>query len=179
MITAVQKGYTVKDYQKLKEGDPHQLINGDLIMREASPSYGHQGILRDVFYQIMNHLKNNPAGETLCAPIDIYLDEENVLQPDIVFVSNERSAITENDGFHGAPDMVIEILSPSTAHYDNNVKKDLYEKHGVKEFWVIDPEDKSVNGFENVDGTFCEFFTGKNVFFSKLLNLEISLELGK
>jgi len=112
MILTAQRKYTVQDYKKLEEGDPHQLINGDLIMREASPSYGHQGVLRDVFYQIVNHLQSNPIGETLCAPIDVYLDEYNVMQPDIVFISNERSYITEKDGLHGAPDMIIEILSP-------------------------------------------------------------------
>lgn len=177
MVTAVQKGYTVEDYKKLKEGDPHQLINGDFIMREASPTYGHQGIVGDIFTQIRMHLLKEHIGEVRVSPIDVYLDTNNVLQPDIAFVSNERLTIVQNDGFHGAPDLVIEILSPSTSYYDTHVKKGIYEKHGVQEFWIVGPEDKSINGFENIDGEFCEFFTGKDVFFSKVLNLELSLEL--
>lgn len=177
MVTAVQKGYTIKDYKKLKEGDPHQLINGDFIMREASPTYGHQGIVGDIFTQIRMHLLTDYIGEVRVSPIDVYLDDSNILQPDIVFLAKERLNIAEKDGIHGAPDLVMEVLSPSTSYYDTSVKKDIYEKHGVKELWIIDPEDQSVNGFENLDGAFCEFFTGKDVFFSKVLNLEISLEL--
>lgn len=176
MITK-QKKYTTEDYKKLEEGDPHQLINGDLIMREASPTYGHQGILRDVFNQIVNHLRDNPVGETLCAPIDIYLDGHNVLQPDIVFVANKGRAIAKKDGFHGAPDMVIEILSDSTSYYDTTVKKGIYEEHGVREYWIIDPADNTVIGFKNMEGNFHEFFTGKDKFSSEVLNIEISLTL--
>ncbi len=177
MITKELKRYTTEDYKRLVEGDPHQLINGDLIMREASPTYGHQGLLRDVFMQIVNHLRDNPVGEALCAPIDVYLDEHNVLQPDIVFVANDGSAIARKDGFHGAPDMIIEILSPSTSYYDLTVKKGIYEKHGVREYWIIDPSDGTVIGFKYIDGNFHEFFTGKDVFSSEVLNIEISLTL--
>ena len=176
--TTKEKRYNVSDYLKLEEGDPHQLINGKLIaLGEPAPTYGHQAKLRDVFYQIVNYLKENPLGETLCAPIDVYFDVNNVFQPDIIFVSNEKKHIIKNDGLHGAPDMIIEIQSPSTSYYDLNVKKKIYEKYGVKELWIINPLDNSVAGFENSNGNFVKTVSGKNKFLSKILNLKITLEL--
>ncbi|MBW8049230.1 MAG: Uma2 family endonuclease [Cytophagales bacterium] len=188
MITTAQKHYTVEDYRQLEEGDPHQLINGALIaLGEPAPTYGHQGIVADILTQIRIFLKDNPIGEVRCAPIDVYFDENNVLQPDIVFVSNQRSDIVRDDGIHGAPDMVIEILSPSTAYYDIKIKKRIYEKYGVQEFWSIDPKDNEVTGFENTNaclpklqrrqGKFREFYSGYGKFTSKVLKLNISPKL--
>jgi len=178
MITTAQKQYTVEDYKQLEEGDPHQLINGELIaLGEPAPTYGHQGIVVDILTQIRIFLKDNPIGEVRCAPIDVYFDGNNVLQPDIVFFSNQRSDIVRDDGIHGAPDMVIEILSPSTAYYDIKIKKKIYEKYGVLEFWTIDPKDDEVTGFENTNGKFREFYRGCGIFTSKVLKLDISSKL--
>lgn len=176
MITTKQKYYSVEDYKLLAEGDPHQLINGELIaLNEPAPAYGHQGIAAEIFYQIMKFLKKNPIGEVRFAPVDIYLDDDNVLQPDIIYISNERKHIIKKDGLHGAPDLIIEILSPSTAHYDTQIKKDIYEKHGVREYWIINPETKEATGFENIGGSFMEFYGGFGKFTLKMLNIEISL----
>ncbi len=177
MITTVQKQYTVKDYKHLEEGDPHQLINGDFIMREPSPTYGHQGVVGDILTQIRMHLLKKNIGEVRVSPIDVYLDNHNVMQPDIVFVNNKKKHIVKDDGLHGAPDMVIEILSPSTRYYDTNVKKTIYEKHEVKEYWLIDPKENEVMGFENINGKFQKFYQGYGKFTSKVLNLEISIIL--
>ncbi len=174
--TLINKKHTVKDYKKLNEGAPYELING-MLVEEPSPTYGHQAKLRDIFNQIFNYLKENSLGETLCAPLDVYFDEENVFQPDIVFVSNIRKHIIHEDGIHGSPDLIIEILSPATAFYDLNEKKRNYEKYGVKEYWVIDPENEKVIGYENINGEFIEFYSGYGKFSSKVLNLDISVQL--
>jgi Uma2 family endonuclease len=104
--------------------------------------------------------------------MDNYFDDENVFQPDILFVSNERLHVIEEDGLYGAPDLVIEILSPSTAKYDLGEKKDVYERSGVKEYWIIDPATESVHGYFLTNGLFDEIANDKNIIRSRLLNTE-------
>jgi Uma2 family endonuclease len=103
--------------------------------------------LGNINEKIRAFVKEQGAGLVLFAPTDIYLDDENVFQPDIVFISKQRRDIIKDDGIHGAPDMVIEILSPSTAYYDIKKKYKIYEKFGVKEYWIVDPEMKGVELF--------------------------------
>lgn len=79
--------------------------------------------------------------------MDVYLEDENIFQPDILFISNENQHVIEEDGIHGAPDLVIEILSPGTAKYDLMKKKDVYERRGDKEYWIVNPETKLVQGY--------------------------------
>ena len=99
MIATTQKQYTVRDYKQLEEGDPHQLINGELVaLGEPSPTYGHQEVSGDIFTQIRVFLKEKPIGKVICAPLDVYFDENNVLQPDIIYISNEnKHLIKEKD----------------------------------------------------------------------------------
>ena len=174
-MTGTTQKHTVEDYLKLEEGAPFELING-MLVEEPSPSYGHQARLRDVFNQIFNSLKSSAIGETLCAPMDVYLDEYNVYQPDIIYISNERKHIIREDGIHGVPDLIIEFLSPSTAYYDIKEKKRVYEKYGVMEYWIINPDNDEVIGFENVNEKFQEFYRGYEKFSSKVLKLDISLK---
>lgn len=168
--------YTAEDYQKLPEGAPYELINGGLV-EEPGPSYGHQAILRDVFAQIVTHLQETKKGEVICAPLDVYFDDKNVFQPDIVYIANENTGLIKDNGIHGAPDMIIEFLSPASAYYDQKVKKRIYEKHGVNEYWIINPDDHEVNGFENINRKFKKLHKGFGRFSSKILNLDISLDL--
>ena len=171
--TLINKKHTVKDYKKLNEGAPYELING-ILVEEPSPTYGHQNYSLKIVNQIYNHLNSLPIGEVLYAPLDVYFDEENVFQPDIVFVSNKRKHIIHEDGI---PDLIIEILSPATAFYDLNDKNRIYEKYRVKEYWIIDPENEKVIGYENVNGEFIEFYSGSGKFSSKVLDLDISVQL--
>ena len=82
-------------------------------------------------------------GRTCFAPFDVILSDFNVVQPDLIFVSNERSHIID-DYMHGAPDLLVEILSPSTADYDRTIKRELYERYGVPEYWLVDPYAKTI-----------------------------------
>ncbi|MBD1366964.1 Uma2 family endonuclease [Mucilaginibacter sp. ZT4R22] len=140
MLTAEKKKkYTVEDYMLLEEGAPFQLINYDLVM-SPSPIPLHQVISIRFSNALVNFLdatENN--GFIVAAPMDVKFDEGNVLQPDILYVTESRAAEIVKTRVEGAPDLVVEILSPSNAYYDLRQKKDIYEKYGVKEYIIIDP----------------------------------------
>ena len=140
MLTAEKKKkYTADDYLLLEEGAPFQLINYDLIM-SPSPLALHQQILFSLSEIIvLYHIKNERKGQWMYAPMDVKFDDGNIVQPDILYIAEERKAGLVKERIEGAPDMVIEILSPSNAYYDLRQKKDIYEKFGVKEYIIIDP----------------------------------------
>ncbi len=94
-------------------------------------------------------MKTNSVGEVLYAPVDVVINETNVFQPDILFVSNENSKIITQKNVTGPPDLVIEILSPSTGYYDLTEKKEIYAEFGVKEYWIVDPKKKWVEIYIN------------------------------
>src|SRR2546421_4941537 len=104
-------------YKSLPEGTLCQLINNQIIM-SPSPLDIHQKILGKIFVALVNLVESNKSGEVRIAPYDVYFNKKNVYQPDIVFISNDNIHKIEKDGLHGAPDIVIEVLSPSTAKYD-------------------------------------------------------------
>ncbi len=155
MLTAdKKKKYTVEDYLLLEEGAPFQLINYDLIM-SPSPIPIHQVISAKLTQALLNFLdsKNN-NGFLVSAPMDVKFDEGNVLQPDVIYISEERIPELIKDRIVGAPDLVIEILSPSNAYYDLRQKKDIYEKYGVKEYIIIDPIQENADLYILKDGIF-------------------------
>ncbi len=142
--TETKNKYTVKDYMLLEEGAPFQLINYDLIM-SPSPNPYHQKISFELSIQIGIFLRStNNKGYAASAPLDIFFDDGNIVQPDLVYISEERKAEIVKDKIFGAPDLVIEILSPSNAYYDLRQKKDIYEKYGVAEYIIIDPLQQNV-----------------------------------
>ncbi|CAB1083988.1 restriction endonuclease [Alkalispirochaeta odontotermitis] len=150
MATSVveNKSYTYEDYVSLPEGSPYQLIGGDLIMVPAPAPY-HQRISRKIEFLLLQYVENNDLGEIFYSPIDVYFSEEDTFQPDIIFILKERSGIIGETKIEGAPDLVIEILSPSTAYYDLGRKYMVYEKAGVKEYWLIHPDRKAVEVYIN------------------------------
>ncbi|MBI3752541.1 MAG: Uma2 family endonuclease [Deltaproteobacteria bacterium] len=147
MLGIKEKTHTIKDYKLLPEGAPYQLIGGELIITAPEPTPRHQIISANIFERIRRFVKEKGIGIVLYSPIDIYLGEENACQPDIVFISKQRQEIIKEDGIYGPPDLVIEILSPATAYYDIKKKFRVYEKYGVKEYWIVDPEMKGVEVF--------------------------------
>jgi len=152
LITKKER-YTYEDYAKLPEGAPYQLIRGELIMNPA-PTTIHQRISRKLAYIIESFLENKDLGELFYAPLDVFLNNIDVYQPDILFVSKKREKIIGDKKIEGAPDIVIEILSPSTACYDMREKYAVYEKHGVREYWLVDSKLKKVEIFENIGNKF-------------------------
>jgi Uma2 family endonuclease len=129
---------TVEDYRATPEGARYQLIGGELIM-SPSPNLNHQQIIWNLSQIFGAFLKKNPIGRAFISPFDIYLSDHDVVQPDFLFVTNARLSILAEDGLHGAPDLAIEVLSPSTAQLDKKSKRILYARHGVKELWLVDP----------------------------------------
>jgi len=155
MVTTVTKKATYADYEKTPEGAKYQLIEGQLI-EMASPTLNHQEAALELAAQILLYCKQKKIGKIYIAPMDVYLDDENCYQPDIVFVSNENSVILQGKNIRGVPDMLIEILSESSEHTDRKIKFHNYEKFGVKEYFIVDPEDKEVIAYDLVDGFYKE-----------------------
>jgi Uma2 family endonuclease len=146
MTPVKEKRLSVNYYKILPEGAPYQLIEGELIMTPA-PNPRHQLICARLFEKLTQITKGK--GVIFFSPIDVYLDRENAFQPDIIFISGDRKEIIKEDGIYGPPDLVIEILSPSTAHYDLKEKFRVYEKSGVREYWIVDPGMNSVEIYSN------------------------------
>jgi len=149
-----KKKYTADYYMMLEEGAPFQLINYDLVM-SPSPIPLHQVISRRIVSAISYFLGDKiDDGFLVYAPMDVKLDEGNVLQPDILYVTAERKARIVKERIEGAPDLVVEILSPSNAYYDLRLKKNIYEKYGVKEYIIIDPIEQSAELYALKDGIY-------------------------
>lgn len=134
-------------FQMLPEGTLAEVIENQLFMTPA-PSPDHQETSGDLFIEISLFVKKKKLGKVYIAPIDLYLDEySNVVQPDLLFISKNNSLVIDKRGLRGVPDLIIEILSPGNKNYDSLKKKNLYEKFGVKEYWMVDPETKLATGF--------------------------------
>ena len=143
--------YTYADYTLLPEGAPYQLIGGKLIMTPA-PATFHQIILIRLTEKLLNFNSKEKSGQVLVSPIDVYFEEKETYQPDIVFIAKDRLHIIEPAKIHGAPDLVVEVLSPSTAYYDLKKKARTYARCGVKEYWIVDPEEKSIEVYKGREG---------------------------
>jgi Uma2 family endonuclease len=169
---------TYKDYASLGDDKRYELIEGELYM-VPSPDFSHQSVLGNLWDYLRNFTKKRQLGIVLCAPLDVVFPDNNVLQPDILFISKERMGIITEKNIKGAPDLLVEILSTGTLERDKIVKKSLYEKYGVKEYWIVDPTGKQVEvltlkeeGFE-VSGI---FFSDDELTSPLLKKLRISLK---
>ena len=160
-------------WESLPEGTLCQLINNKLIMSPA-PVIIHQQILNEINIEISIFLRKNPIGKIIIAPVDVHFSEENILQPDLLFIKNGNLNIIRNKGLFGAPDLVIEILSPSTSQFDYEEKKLVYERYGVEEYFIVDPNTKSVDSFFLKDNKYEQQrnFIGK--IDSKILETKVS-----
>lgn len=145
--------YTYADYALLPEGAPYQLIGGKLVMTPA-PTTFHQVVSMRLENAMVNFVRQHHLGLVLYAPVDVYLEETETYQPDIIFMARERLAIVERNRINGAPDLVVEILSPSTAYYDLKKKARTYAAHGVREYWIVDPEEKNIEVYTGREGQF-------------------------
>lgn len=149
-------------YQSLPEGTLAQLINNQIFM-SPSPTNSHQKVLDSIYRQLGNFVEENGLGETRVAPFDVYLNRRNAYQPDIIFIASENLHKLRESGFYGAPDLVIEILSPGTWRFDKEDKRDEYERCGVKEYWMVEPRERTTEGFllQNGEYTLLPSETGK------------------
>jgi Uma2 family endonuclease len=135
--------FTYQDYLQLPEDHRYEIVNGDPYRLSAStPS--HQKVSRNLAFQLHQYVMEKDLGETLKAPCDVLLSETDVVQPDILFISKEHLSIIKETNIQGAPDLVVEILSPTSEKRDRGAKQKLYARAGVTEYWIVDPTAKTV-----------------------------------
>jgi len=134
-----------RDYALFPEGGSkrHEIIDGEHYMT-PSPTTKHQRISRNMVWIIESFLRENRCGEILSAPFDVILSDNDIVVPDLVYVSRKNIHMLTEENIKGIPDLIIEILSPSHRKRDRILKRDLYEKYGVKEYWLIDPDKEQV-----------------------------------
>ena len=135
--------YTVADYMTTPDDKRYELLDGELIMAPA-PTDRHQVIVGELFVALRQFILYNRLGQVRLSPYDVIFADTDVAQPDILFVSNERSDIITPANIQGAPDLMVEILSPGTAGRDRGYKRTLYGRHGVQEYWLVDPDANTV-----------------------------------
>ncbi len=148
-----KKKYTYEDYLETPEDKRYELIEGELLMT-PSPVTLHQRISGKLGFELTRFVVENDLGEVFDAPYDVYLDDENVVQPDILFISRERLDIISEKNVQGAPDLIIEIISENSAYRDMVQKRRLYEKFGVKEYWIVIPKEGLVEIYTLKDNLF-------------------------
>ena len=121
------------------DGLRHEIIDGEHYVT-ASPITRHQRISLNLLHLIQSSLDVHPTGELFSAPFDVVLSFTDVVVPDLIYLSKARAHLLTAKNLQGAPDLVVEILSPSTRPRDERLKRDLYERVGVEEYWLVDPE---------------------------------------
>ena len=131
--------FTYEDYRNTPEDERYELIDGELIMA-AAPSVIHQIVQDNIGLPLNLFIRANNLGRMLYAATDVYLSDTNVVQPDLLFVSRERAHILTYSVVNGAPDLVVEILSPSTARRDAIQKRELYARYRVPEYWQAETD---------------------------------------
>lgn len=131
---------TYDDYLRFpNDGLRHEIIEGEHYVT-PSPVTRHQRILLTLSYLLQQHLEIHRTGEIFFAPFDVLLSEFNVFVPDLIYLSRERAHLLTAKNLQGAPDLAVEILSPGTRSRDLRLKRDVYQKTGVREYWIIDPD---------------------------------------
>lgn len=137
------KRYTYQEYLQLNDELRYELAEGELRVVPA-PGIEHQEIVGNLYWLLAQYVRETRAGKVLVAPVDVYLDQYNTAQPDLLFIAGERLSIITDKNIQGAPDLVIEVLSPATARRDRLEKSRTYLRYGVREFWLVDPRDRLV-----------------------------------
>lgn len=174
-VVAPGKRITYVDYLKMDDNNRYEILHGELYMVPA-PSTDHQGVSRNLEFLIWNFVKEKGLGTVFDAPVDVVFDDDEVLQPDIIFIASERQGIISKNAIQGSPDLVVEIVSPGSAFYDTVEKKEIYRRYGVKEYWLLFPAEKGIEVLALENGEYLEFCKsrGEGTVKSKILKgLEI------
>ena len=136
-------GLNYEDYARTPDDERWELLDGELVM-VPSPNIPHQRVATDLVSLLNAFVKERGLGSVYSAPTDVVLSDNNVVQPDLLFISREREHIITRANVQGAPDLAVEIRSPSTAERDLTVKRRPYAEHGVNEYWLVDPDGMTV-----------------------------------
>ncbi len=139
-----QGEWTYQDYLRLPDDGYHyQVIKGVLLMT-AAPTTRHQDVVRNLLVALHLFVKERRQGKVYSSPVDVRLAEQTVVEPDIIFIARERLSIIKESSIEGAPDLIVEILSPSNWVVDRRDKFAVYEASGVREYWIVDPDARTV-----------------------------------
>jgi len=152
--------WTYEEYYRLDDEQRYEIIDGELLMAPA-PDYWHQDWAKKLFRRIDGYVMDKQLGEVFFAPFDIILDAENVVQPDLLFIAKANLSILQTRGVFGAPDLLVELISPSSVQRDRYVKKALYARFGIKEYWIVDPEGEGVETYVYQDSSLKKMATLK------------------
>ena len=131
------KRWTYEEYYRLDDDQRYEIIDGNLLMAPA-PDTWHQSWARNLFRIVDAYVQRKKIGEVFFAPLDVVLNQENTVQPDLVFISSANLNLLQRRGIFGTPDLMVEMVSVFSVRRDRYDKKDLYARFGVKEYWIID-----------------------------------------
>ena len=148
-----KKVWTYEDYLRLNDDKRYEVINGRLVEMPA-PSFEHQDVLNRLNVLLYLFVESHSSGKILPAPFDVILSETIVVQPDILFISNDTLKNLRNGRLFGPPDLVVEIVSPTSYARDRYEKFRLYEKYGVREYWIVLPREKVIEAWCLRDGKY-------------------------
>jgi Uma2 family endonuclease len=148
MSTPASLRFTYEDYLLLPEDRRYEIIDGDLFMTPA-PGTPHQRIVGNLYLRLREHVDDRRLGEVLISPCDVVLSPTDVVQPDVLFVAVDRASIIGEKFISAAPDLVVEVLSPSTEDRDRTLKAKLYARAGVRELWIADTKEKRIEVLTN------------------------------
>ena len=164
--------YQLPDYA---QHDLIQLIDGEVVL-SMPPIPRHQAIVGEILFLLMTIAKKN-NGRAFTSPIEVYLDEHNIYEPDVLYLSSDTTCSIEEKRLVGAPDLVVEVLSPGTAKFDRQEKYQAYERHGVGEYWIVDPVHEVVEVWALTEGRFVRqgAYAGEDTFQSDQLAETISV----
>jgi len=148
---------TYDDYCLLpNNGRRYEIIDGELFVT-PSPRRAHQNVVTQLSYYLVEFVKREGGGRVYVAPFDVVFSFHDVVEPDILYVAKERASVVTEKNVQGAPDLVVEVLSETTAEIDRTTKLKLYARYGVQEYWLVDPEQctaeiyrREARGFERV-----------------------------
>jgi Uma2 family endonuclease len=141
---------TYDDYCELpNDRNRYEILDGELSVTPA-PRTKHQSISGHLYRIIANHVVTNQLGDIYAAPTDVILAPTTVVQPDLIFIGNDRRGIVTERAIEGAPTLVIEILSPTTHRADRQTKAQLYAKYEVPHYWLLDPDQQTLEAYELV-----------------------------
>ena len=142
---------TYQDYADLEGDERYELLDGELML-VVSPNEDHQTVSLRLASRMLSFVEDNDLGRVFHAPYDVLFTDTDVVQPNLLFVSKERYHIRTPANIQGAPDLAVEILSPSSSRRDWHDKRELYARHGVREYWIIDPTNRIVSVLQLRDG---------------------------
>jgi Uma2 family endonuclease len=142
-IDEVSGPWTYERYYALDDDQRYEVIHGELLV-VPGPGVPHQRILTELSFRFVRFVKEHRAGEVFVAPLDVVLDDRNVVQPDLLFIRSSAPEIIDPRAIRGTPDLVVEIISPSSRRRDRVEKAELYARAGVPEYWIVDPAERSI-----------------------------------